>query len=143
MAAAFSWLGFTGQFTSASNNPFSHSAHQLFSDYRAEREQIWFVQVRGEVDAQTGLLLWTFTTLDPVTNDLPEDALAGFLPPNDESGRGQGYVAFSVAPQSALPPGTLIRNRAEIVFDSETSILTNWYANVLDWLKVYLPLVRR
>lgn len=112
-------------------------------DYRADVDKVWFVQVRGAIDAQTGVLLWTFTTLDPGTNDLPEDALAGFLPPNDDSGRGQGYVAFSVAPQSALPLGTLIRNRAEIVFDSETSILTNWYENLLDWNKVYLPLLRR
>ncbi|MBC8255426.1 MAG: hypothetical protein H8E35_15560, partial [Ardenticatenia bacterium] len=79
----------------------------------------------------TGQVEWTFRTLDPETGELPEDALAGFLPPNDETGRGEGHVVFSIRPNSDRPDGTVLTNQATIVFDTEASIVTNEVTNTL------------
>ena len=62
---------------------------------------------------------------DPDTGDLPVDPLAGFLPPNDAEGRGEGFVSFRIRPVAGLPTATPIRNIAEIVFDENASIFTN------------------
>jgi len=119
------------------------TALRAIRDYRPDVEQTWWVEVQGERDPATGVVTWTFTTLDPETEDFPTDALAGFLPPNDASGRGQGYVSFSINHREGLPLGTLIRNQATIVFDDEKALVTNEYINRVDWLRLYLPLILR
>ena len=47
-----------------------------------------------------------FGLLDPETGRLPYDPFAGFLPPEDGTGRGQGYVAFAVEAKEPLDSGT-------------------------------------
>jgi hypothetical protein len=39
------------------------------------------VALNAHLDKSTGLLAWTFQSLDPATNQPPTDPLAGFLPP--------------------------------------------------------------
>jgi len=80
----------------------------------------------------SGLVLWTLRTIDPLTNDLPSDATAGFLPPDDATGRGKGHVSFSVQPRASVSTGTQITNSASIVFDTEASIPTNTWLNTID-----------
>ncbi|HND54041.1 MAG TPA: RHS repeat-associated core domain-containing protein, partial [Pirellulaceae bacterium] len=65
-----------------------------------------------------------FQSLDP-SSGLPPDVLTGFLPPEDGTGRGRGYVAFSVRPDTGLATGHEIRNVAVITFDDATAIATN------------------
>jgi len=48
-------------------------------DLRPDNDLI--VLVEGFLD-QNGLLTWRLLSKDPVTGGLPEDPLAGFLPPN-------------------------------------------------------------
>jgi len=55
------------------------------------------------------------------------------LPPNINPPEGEGYVTFSVMPKSDLPSGTQLRNRADIKFDFNVSILTNTVVNTLDF----------
>ena len=113
-------------------------------DYRETVTKTWWVDVVGEFNPDTGRVQWTFRTLDPDTGDLPEDALAGFLPPDDDTGRGEGHVAFSVRPRSDAANGTEITNRATIVFDTEEAIPTNEVKNVIGQRsEIYLPLVLR
>jgi hypothetical protein len=69
------------------------------------------------LDRDTGVLTWHMASRDPVTQELPEDPLAGFLPVNDSTGKGQGFVTFAVQPVPDLSQGTVIRNRATITFD--------------------------
>ena len=117
-----------------------HVRH-IVNDYRDDEAKLWWVDIDGHVDRATGLLTWTFRTLDPETGDLPLDALAGFLPPNDETDRGQGYVSFSVEQDADLPLGTTISNFAEIVFDTNEPIITNSFVNQIGepvW-RIYLP----
>lgn len=92
-------------------------------DHRPGSDQSWWVDVNATLDAE-GVVRWTFRTLDPDTGDLPEDALAGFLPVNDDSGRGEGHVAFSVRVRPDATLGTSLGNRATIQFDVENPIET-------------------
>jgi len=88
---------------------------------------------------------WVFRTLDPETGELPEDAAAGFLPPNDATGRGEGHVSFSIMPKARCGNGTRITNTASIVFDTNSAMQTNAVWNTLGVIeyRVYLPVVRR
>ncbi|MCB1126796.1 MAG: RHS repeat-associated core domain-containing protein, partial [Verrucomicrobiae bacterium] len=92
-------------------------------DHRPDSDLSWWVDVAASVDAQ-GVAQWSFQTLDPATGDLPEDALAGFLPVNDDSGRGEGHVAFSIRVRPDAAPGTGLSNYATIQFDVENPIET-------------------
>jgi RHS repeat-associated protein len=119
-------------------------ARQTVSDYREDVDKEWWVDITGEINPLTGRVEWTFRTLDPETGELPEDPLAGFLPPNDDTGRGEGHVTFSVQPRSDAPDGTVLTNQATIIFDTEASITTNEVANRIGEIReysIYLPLI--
>ncbi|MEZ5278471.1 MAG: carboxypeptidase regulatory-like domain-containing protein [Opitutaceae bacterium] len=90
------------------------------------------VQVSFLFDDDSGTALWSMKSFDPETGDYPEDAFAGFLPPNDETGRGEGYVSFLIEPKAGLVDGTEILNSAEIVFDVNDPIVTNETVNTID-----------
>ena len=64
------------------------------------------------------------TAVDTNTGFVPLDALSGILPPDDGTGRGQGYIRYSVKPKSSTPIGTAITNIASIIFDSNDAIPT-------------------
>ncbi|MCW5631782.1 MAG: tandem-95 repeat protein [Rubrivivax sp.] len=82
------------------------------------------VQVAVGINLATGLVSARFSSIDPNTG-LPPDVLTGFLPPEDGTGRGMGHFSYSVAPRTASPTGTEIRNIALIVFDGQPAIATN------------------
>lgn len=105
---------------------------QQIVDYRDGDNRTWWVDIFGILDPSTGLVEWTFRTLDPETGDLPIDALAGFLPPNDDTKRGEGHVTFSILPKADIPLGTEIRNKASIIFDINDAIITNEVRRVID-----------
>ncbi len=54
------------------------------------------------------------------------------LVPNVTPPQGEGYVRFSVKPKAGLPSGTVIENRATIIFDMNAPITTNTWENILD-----------
>lgn len=54
------------------------------------------------------------------------------LPPNVNPPEGEGYVQFSVEPVAGLQSGTILSNRAIIVFDVNDPIVTDTYVNTLD-----------
>jgi len=90
------------------------------------------VQVTASLNPTNGILSWEMESIDPVTGQLVEDPLAGFLPPNDATGSGQGYVTYSIQPRNGLPSGTLITNHASIVFDVNAPMATDTTTNTLD-----------
>src|SRR5207249_1269366 len=51
----------------------------------------------------------------------------GFLDPGEE-----GSVLFSVMPKSSVPTGTVVTNRATIVFDFNAPMDTNIWFNTID-----------
>ncbi len=82
------------------------------------------VDIELMLNPQTGLATATFQSIDPSTQ-LPPDVLTGFLPPEDNTGRGKGYFTYIVAPKAGLPTGTQIRNVAAVVFDFNAPITTD------------------
>ena len=54
------------------------------------------------------------------------------LPPNAFPPEGEGFVSFSVELNPGLTSGTVISNKASIVFDVNAPIITNNWTNVLD-----------
>ena len=50
-----------------------------------------FFDVSAELNLQTDLVIWTFTSLDPTTLDIPMNAYEGFLPPDQNEPEGEGF----------------------------------------------------
>ncbi|TWU48571.1 hypothetical protein Poly51_44710 [Rubripirellula tenax] len=90
------------------------------------------LQIDAELDFVTRTVTWTFTSLDPNTGVLTELFDAGFLPPNDDTGRGEGNVSYTVSAKSGLASGTQISGAAEIVFDVNEPLITNSTLNTID-----------
>ncbi|MCX8065217.1 MAG: hypothetical protein N3G21_08610 [Candidatus Hydrogenedentes bacterium] len=107
------------------------SARVKIKDYREGVDKEWLVDVVMNFNVRTGCVKWIFRTLDPETMQLPEDVLAGFLPPNDESSRGEGHITFSIKVREDAPIGSVIRNRATIQFDVQSPITTNEVDNTI------------
>jgi hypothetical protein len=64
--------------------------------------------------------------------DTRTNELADILPPDSTPPGGEGFVAFGVSPFDTTTNGTVIRNRASIVFDVNAPVLTNEVSNALD-----------
>jgi hypothetical protein len=94
--------------------------------------QTILVNVSAALDLSTRTLTWTFTTLDPATLDTPADALEGFLPPDNSSGQGTGYVSYAVDPVAGLASGKVISALASVVFDENPAIATDTWTNTID-----------
>ncbi|HRP56230.1 T9SS type A sorting domain-containing protein [Agriterribacter sp.] len=84
------------------------------------------------LDKETGIVKATFKTIDKATGVVTEDPLAGFLPPNINAPEGDGHVSFSIDMKEGLADGTVIANRASIIFDSNEPILTDVWSNTID-----------
>jgi len=85
------------------------------------------VRINVALNQGTGLLTWTYTSLDPATGQLTTDPFAGFLPAGTE-----GSVSFNVAPKPPIASNTRITNKATIVFDVNPSIDTPVWLNTID-----------
>ena len=89
-----------------------------------ENGESFVVQIEAGIDLLTGLITIRFQSIDPNT-DLPPDVLTGFLPPEDDTGRGMGYVSYIVMPKAGLATGTQIRNVALVTFDANQPVATD------------------
>lgn len=90
------------------------------------------VIISKKIDYTTGLVTWTFESIDPVTGLPPEDPLIGFLPPNQNPPDGEGWVSYLINPKLNIISGTEIRNKATIIFDNNPPIDTNEIINTID-----------
>ena len=91
-----------------------------------------YVDVSANFNIQTGMVTWTFMSLDPTTLDLPINPLEGFLPPNINAPAGQGFVTYTVQPKTTLVTGTQINAQATVVFDTNAPINTAPQFNTID-----------
>ncbi len=87
---------------------------------------------RSTSTSQTGLLTVTYSSLDPSTGQAPAGVFDGFLPPDNASHIGEGYVQYTVQPNAGLTTGTTINQQASIVFDTNTPLDTNTATNTID-----------
>jgi hypothetical protein len=100
-------------------------------DLRPERPVV--VRVVSNYDANTRKLSVRFSGIDPNTNDYYQE---GFLPPNTNPPQGEGAVRFRIRPRNDAESGTVIANRASIIFDphlgANPPIVTNTHTLTLD-----------
>ena len=82
------------------------------------------VKVQAGIDTDTGMVSIRFYSLQP-DSELPPPVDIGFLPPENGTGRGMGYFAYTVDAKPDLAENTEIRNIAKIVFDLGEVIYTN------------------
>lgn len=96
------------------------------------RPEIYAIaQVEGSFDEKKGIAKWHISSLDPMTMEPTEDVFAGVLPVNT-SGQGVGELSFDIKLREGLPHGTMVSNRAGIVFDTNETIMTPTWMNVVD-----------
>ncbi len=90
------------------------------------------VTVNLAFNSQTRVITATFGSFDPVTGLPPDDPDAGFLPINNASHDGEGFITYTVQPMAGLSSGTTIDNQASIVFDINAPIVTPTTHHTLD-----------
>ncbi len=103
-----------------------------YFDMRPAKDII--LKIEGHADTLTGIVKWDFTSLDPMTGELTEDPLGGFLNPNVNAPEGEGNVSFFINYKTGLAHNTQLDNKATIVFDVNPPIVTGTYSNRLDLL---------
>ena len=89
-------------------------------------------RVSASLNPASGLITWRFRSIDPATGLPTTDPLAGFLPPNRTAAEGEGRVLFALKARNQLAMGTEIRNKASIIFDANSAIVTPEWLNTLD-----------
>lgn len=87
------------------------------------------VKIIAGLDAQTGVVTWLMESFDAVTGELPEDPFAGFLPPNNANGDGEGFLTYSIKPKAGLTGTVAINAQAGIIFDTNPTLDTNIFIN--------------
>jgi hypothetical protein len=90
------------------------------------------VDVSASLNLQTGVVTWTFRSIDPATGLAPTDVFAGFLPPDNSTGRGQASVTYTVQPKANAAPGAPVNAQATVVFDVNPPLSTNTATNTID-----------
>ncbi len=87
--------------------------------------------VLAGVDQTKGEAFWIFRTIDRTTHQVPAGDV-GFLPVNDGTGRGTGFVDFTIRPARNLAPGNTIEERATVQFDQKLPLPTATTSNPVD-----------
>jgi uncharacterized repeat protein (TIGR01451 family) len=116
------------------NQTYTLSGNQAFLTERLDLTAAkgYYVDVSADVNVATGLVTWTFSTIDPATGQAPTDAQTGFLPVNDSSNDGDGFVSYTVNAKSGVQTGDVVTAQATVVFDTQGPINTAAIANTLD-----------
>ncbi|WP_294533083.1 CARDB domain-containing protein, partial [uncultured Rhodoblastus sp.] len=99
-------------------------------DYSATKG--YDVQVTAGVNVQTGLVTWTFQTIDPATGVPPTDPQLGLLPVDNSYGDGEGFVSYTVKAKASDPTGTTISAQAQVIFDTNGPIDTPIVTDTVD-----------
>ncbi len=91
-----------------------------------------FVRVFAFVDAATGEVNWSFSSISPETGGDTTDPNSGFLPLNLLPPQGDGFVSYSVKAKRSAVTGATIDAQARIIFDGNLPIDTPAIFNTLD-----------
>jgi hypothetical protein len=91
-----------------------------------------YLDVTAGIDLTTGVVTWTFMSIDPTTGDLPTSFFIGFLPPDKNPSAGEASVSYTIRPYPDDPTGTVISAQAGIVFDTNDPVPTKVVANTID-----------
>ncbi|HWE54116.1 MAG TPA: carboxypeptidase regulatory-like domain-containing protein [Acidimicrobiales bacterium] len=94
-----------------------------------------YLDVTGTYDPQAGangVITWMFSTIDPATGDIDSAVNAGFLPPDNAAGDGEGFVSWVGTAKPGLLTGAVVTGQASIVFDRNAAISTPVWSNTVD-----------
>lgn len=112
-------------------------------DVDADGEFVKTIDMRPAINAlaevklnisSNGEVVYSITSLDPMTAESTTDMMAGILPINNANKDGEGYIVFDVKLKEGLADGTKIDNEASIIFDANDAILTPVWANETDYV---------
>ncbi len=103
-------------------------------DYDMRPEINTIVRINGVFNPDNGVIHWNFLSLNPENMDVHFDPDLGFLPPNVDGVSGQASASYSINRKADLAHGTVISNRASIIFDFNEPIITNTWINTIDLL---------
>ncbi len=121
-------FGFSNQVFTVTGNPVSYQTRLDLRDSMG-----LYVDLVAGIDIVHNEAFWIFQTIDPVTGLPPLGANEGFLPINDSTHRGEGYVTFSIVPNTTqCVTGDTITATASITFDVNNAIATNTWVNTID-----------
>ena len=98
-------------------------------DMRPEINAI--AQIEGTIDDKTGIVRWHISSLHPMTMEPSDDPMVGVLPVNFD-GSGLGEASYDISLKKNLPHGTVIPNRSGNIFDSNETVMTPTWTNVID-----------
>ena len=112
--------------------PAGLTSYQTTITYQNTNGSSLNVEVALNFNVETGLLTVTFTSLDPATGQAPTGVFDGFLPPDNSSHIGEGYIQYTVQSKANLTTGTTINQQAAVVFDTNAPITTNTVTNTID-----------
>jgi hypothetical protein len=93
-----------------------------------------YVDVVAGLDVVQRRAYWSLRAINPATQEPPTDPLIGFLPPNDDAQRGQGFFTYSIQPADSTQSGTRVEALARIVFDTNDPVDTPPAFNTVDAL---------
>ena len=86
--------------------------------------QTLMVDIAVNLDYETRELSASFMAVDPESGFMLQDLTTGILYPNDENGRGEGYITYTIESKAGLSTGTKLNNVADIYFDFNDVIPT-------------------
>lgn len=78
--------------------------------------------ISGPPGSNLGILIWTFTNINLKPNPSKASDFIG----------DKGFISFKVKLSGGLPNGTLIKNRANVIYDLEDNNTTNFVYNKID-----------
>ncbi len=94
-----------------------------------------YVDVVAGLDVVNNEAFWILQSIDPATGLAPISVDMGFLPVNDSTHCGEGFVSFTIKPnERQCVTGDTITAQASIVFDINEAIPTNKWVNTVDAL---------
>lgn len=91
-----------------------------------------YVDVVAGMDVEKNQTFWHFSSIDPESGYAPWQVDRGMLPVNDSTHVGEGFVTFRLKPFDEMVTGDSISFCANILFDSNDTIQTNRWCNLID-----------
>lgn len=127
---SFEWVSFSvGDSVYAMNS----KERDYITDVDLRPDKNIILRVEALLDS-TGVVSVKFSSLDTLTYELTENILDGFLPPNQVSPEGEGYIQFKITARDDIGQGDEILNSASIIFDYNEAINTGVWKNSIDMI---------
>ncbi|MFM6761644.1 MAG: putative Ig domain-containing protein, partial [Microcystis panniformis] len=101
-------------------------------DFDFIRSKGFILRVSGGLDPLSNTATWLLQAIDPDTGELVQNPNLGLLSPNNASGIGQGFVAYTVQPKTDVNTRTEITSQARVIFNTAAPFDTQTLSYLLD-----------